>query len=240
MLSWLNVPDGSTVANSKDSTMIEFPLWNASLDGCKEGLLALRSSDDDADDEVQERQREAPMYDYLNNNGIDRGGALEEHARNPAECFGQGGKDLHADKEGNDKLELVDYKVDPYKEALRMCNLSNGGGDILFRLEHHGCSPTLHTTKCAIFLPGGSISYYCFLPVNFPLSSFVQFRSFPCFNDRFSLLVIVGIVDAATISFLCLFFFGIFSLNYVELMYLDQIELMYYNLSIYKLPHCCT
>jgi hypothetical protein len=45
------------VAQSKDPIRIESALRNASLDGCKEGLPALQSSNDDADDEGQDHQR---------------------------------------------------------------------------------------------------------------------------------------------------------------------------------------
>jgi hypothetical protein len=43
---------------------------------------------------------------------------------NPTECSGQGGEEPQANREGNMKDDLVDYKVDPYKEAL--CNLTEG------------------------------------------------------------------------------------------------------------------
>jgi hypothetical protein len=43
-------PQGSNMARSEDLTEIESALWNASLDGCKDALPALSSSDDVEDD----------------------------------------------------------------------------------------------------------------------------------------------------------------------------------------------
>ena len=45
-------------------------------------------------------------------------------------------------------------------------------------------------------------------------------------DDRYSSLLRVGIIDVATMRYLCLFLFGVYSNIYIELMYLDQIELM--------------
>jgi hypothetical protein len=36
-------------------------------------------------------------------------------------------------------VELVDYEMDPYEEAMR--NHPNGGGDNFFRSEHHSGDP---------------------------------------------------------------------------------------------------
>ena len=51
----LVVLEGSDAARLEYPIGIEYTLQNASLDGCKKGLLALHSSDDDADDKNQER-----------------------------------------------------------------------------------------------------------------------------------------------------------------------------------------
>jgi hypothetical protein len=101
------------------------------LDGCKEGLPALQSSNDDADDEGQDHQRGVHMSDHVSISGVDCGGASGNHDSNLAECFGRGNKELQADNKCNMKDVLVDYEVDPYKEALQ--DLPYGGGDIFFR-----------------------------------------------------------------------------------------------------------
>jgi hypothetical protein len=50
----LAVLEGSSAARLEDPIRIESTLQNASLDGCKKSLLALHSSDDDANDGGQE------------------------------------------------------------------------------------------------------------------------------------------------------------------------------------------
>ena len=60
--------------------------------------------------------------------------------------------DPQVEIEGSDKLDLVDYKVDPYEEALRIYNLLDGGDDTFFHLERHSCSSNiLHEEVCSLF-----------------------------------------------------------------------------------------
>jgi hypothetical protein len=49
-----DAPQGFGMARLEDPMGIESTLWNASLDGCKDSLPTLRSSDDDEDDEGHE------------------------------------------------------------------------------------------------------------------------------------------------------------------------------------------
>jgi hypothetical protein len=70
----------------------------------------------------------------VSNSTLNSGEALRDPVPKLAECSGQGGKDLQANIKCNEILELVDYKVDSYKEAPWMCDLSDGGGDIFFYL----------------------------------------------------------------------------------------------------------
>jgi hypothetical protein len=72
----VDVLEGFGVAESEDPIGIESALWNASLDGCKEGLPALRSSDDEANVGGQEHKRNVHISDHVRINGVDCGGAL--------------------------------------------------------------------------------------------------------------------------------------------------------------------
>ena len=146
---------------------------------------------------------------------------------NRVEYFKEGCKELQADREGDMKDDLVDYKVDPFEEAQQLYDLLDGGGDTFFSLECQNSIPNIqHNELCIIFT-----CLYNFRPFffNFPFSSFVHFYSFSYmahFDDRYSSSLRVGIVDVVIISFLHVFVFGVFSLISRELMYLEQIELL--------------
>jgi hypothetical protein len=154
----VDVLEGSGMARLEDPTGIESALWNASLTGCKEGLQALCSSNDDGNDRGQERQRDAHMSNHRSISGVDCGEALGDLDSNLAKCSEQGDEDLQANREGNMKVELVDYEVDPYEEALWMYNLPDGGGETFFCSEIHNQDPTSRTTRCASF----SLAYIIF------------------------------------------------------------------------------
>jgi hypothetical protein len=66
---------GSGVAVSEDATEIECALWNASIGGCKDALLAFRASDDDEDEEGEEHQGDAHISDDLSFGGVGSVGA---------------------------------------------------------------------------------------------------------------------------------------------------------------------
>jgi hypothetical protein len=122
------------------------------LDDCKEGLQALHSSDDDGDDGGQERLKDAHMSNHVSIRGVDCGRASSDPNSNPLECFEHGSKDSQIDTEGNMNVDLVDYKVNPYKEALQMCDLPDGGGKTFFHLERHNCSPNIpYDEVCILF-----------------------------------------------------------------------------------------
>jgi hypothetical protein len=82
-----DVPLGSDVAESEDATEVEWALRNASIGGCKDALPALRSSNDDEDEEGQEHHGDARMFDDLSFSGVGCSGTSHESDSNPAECF---------------------------------------------------------------------------------------------------------------------------------------------------------
>lgn len=91
------------------------------------------------------------MSNHVSIRGLDCGRASGDPNSNPLEYFKHGSKDSQIDKEGNVEVDLVDYKVDPYKEALRMYDLPDGGGKTFFHLERHNCSPNIPYDEVCIF-----------------------------------------------------------------------------------------
>ena len=67
------------------------------------------------------------------------------------ECSGQGGQDLYAQEECSMLLDAVDYEIDDYKAA--MCDPSDGGIDVFFRLEHSSRTASVPCNKVYFFFP---------------------------------------------------------------------------------------
>ena len=84
-----HAPAGSGAREYEDATKIECALWNASIRGCKDALLAFRSTDDDEDDGGSEDQVDACMSTNFSFSGVGSIGALYEFDSNPAECSEQ-------------------------------------------------------------------------------------------------------------------------------------------------------
>jgi hypothetical protein len=83
-----DAPLGSGMAESEDATKIECTLQNASIDGCKDALPTLHSSDDDEDEGGQEHQGDARMSDNLSFGRIGCSGTSHEFDSNPAKYSG--------------------------------------------------------------------------------------------------------------------------------------------------------
>ena len=144
-----DAPHGSSVVQSEDANGIdhEYTLWNTSLGGCKDVLLAMHSSDDDEDDSGHGYQGNVHMSDHVSIGGV---GCSKASHSNPAQCSRQGNKEPQANKEGDITVDLVDEEVDPDKAA--MCNHSNGGCETLLHSKPHSCGPSiLYNEVCIIF-----------------------------------------------------------------------------------------
>jgi hypothetical protein len=70
-----DTPQGSNVAQLEVSMGIDSTLRNASLDGCKDPLPPLHSSNDNEGDGSHEHQEDVRMSDYVSINGVDCGRA---------------------------------------------------------------------------------------------------------------------------------------------------------------------
>jgi hypothetical protein len=125
-----DVAEISGVAASDDHVDIEFALRNANLDGCKDALPTLCSSEDDEDDGGHEKQSDTRLSQHLNITGVVSGQASLGRDSIHPECSRQGGQDPHVQEEGNMLLDAVDYKMDVYEVA--MCDPSDGGTDAFF------------------------------------------------------------------------------------------------------------
>jgi hypothetical protein len=115
---------GSDAAESEDATEIEYALRNASIGGCKDALLAFRSTDDNEDEGGDEDQVDARMSDDLSFGKVGSTGASHEFDSNPTECSGQGNEEQHAEKQdaekqGDKAVDLLAHNVDPYEDAMR-------------------------------------------------------------------------------------------------------------------------
>ena len=108
----------SDVAESEDATEIECALRNASISGCKDALPAFCSIDDDEDERGGEDQVDARMSNDLSFGRVGSVRALHELDANPAECSGEGNEEQHAEKEGDEAVDLLAHDVDPYKDAM--------------------------------------------------------------------------------------------------------------------------
>jgi hypothetical protein len=200
-----DVPHCFGVPRSEDAAEIESALWSASLEGCKDALPALRSTNDDADDRIHQYERNVHMSYHVSISGANCGGALGKPNSNPLVCSGQGGEEAQADREGNVMVDLIDYKVDPYKAAIR--DHPDGGANSFFQLERHSGGPNIPHDKMNILLTCLSV---IFLVVSFSSTKFVCCRSFSYidrFDDRYSSSSRVGNVDVAAMSFLCVLVF---------------------------------
>ena len=110
---------------SEDAIENEGAFWNASISGCKDALPAFCSIDDNEDEGGGEDQMDAHMSDNLSFSGVGFVGALRESDSNATECFGQGNEEHHAEKEGDEAVDLLALNVDPYEDAMR----DNADGD---------------------------------------------------------------------------------------------------------------
>jgi hypothetical protein len=86
-----DVAEISSVAASDDHVDIEFVLRNANLDGCKDALPALRSSEDDEDNGGHEKQSDTCLSENLNITGVVSGQASPRRDSTHPECSKQGG-----------------------------------------------------------------------------------------------------------------------------------------------------
>ena len=85
---------------------------------CKDALLAFCSNDDDGDEGGSEDQVDTCMSDNLSFGGVSSIGASHESDSNPAKCSGYGNEEQHAEKEGDEALDLLAHDVDPYEDAM--------------------------------------------------------------------------------------------------------------------------
>jgi hypothetical protein len=158
-----NVAEISGVATCDDHVDIKLALRNANLDGCKDTLPSLRSSEDDEDDGGHEKQSDVRLPSHLNITRVVSGQASPGCDSTHPEHSGQGGQDPHAEEEGNMSLDAVDYEMDVYKAA--MCDPSDGGTDAFFLLEHLSTAASGSREKVRLF---------------FPFFHNVKMRSVPC------------------------------------------------------------
>jgi hypothetical protein len=144
-----NVAEISGVAAFDDHVDIELALRNANLDGCKDALPSLCSSEDDEDDGGHEKQSDVCLPSHLNITRVVSGQASPGRDPTHPECSGQGGQDPHAQEEGNMSLDVVDYEMDVYEAT--MCDPSDGGTDVFFRLEHSSTAASVPCDKVRFF-----------------------------------------------------------------------------------------
>ena len=103
---------------------------NATLDGCKESHSYWWASNDDVDDRSQEQQKDLwstnPIFIVQCGNS-SKGGYLIIW-----QSLGHRGKDTRTKGDCGCKLDIIDYEVDPYEEAVCSLGLTNGFEDALF------------------------------------------------------------------------------------------------------------
>ena len=114
-----DVPMNSGAMESEDATKIECAFWSASINGCKDILPTFHFTDDNEDDGSSEDQVDASMSNNLSFGGVGSPGASCESNSIIVEYSGQGIEEHHAQKEGDEALDLLAHDVDPYKDAMR-------------------------------------------------------------------------------------------------------------------------
>jgi hypothetical protein len=145
-----DAPVGSNAAESEDATEIECALRNASIGGCKDALLAFRSTDDDEDEGTDEDQVDACMFDDLSFGGVGSTGASHESDSNPTECSGQGTKEQHAEMEGDKAIDLLAHDVDLYEDAMH--DDLDGGFHAFLPSKSQSVDPNMpHSEVCIHF-----------------------------------------------------------------------------------------
>jgi hypothetical protein len=145
-----DVPVGFGAAEFEDATEIECALRNASIGGCKDALPTFRSTDDDEDEGGGEDQVDARMSDNLSFGGVGSAGASHGSNSNPADCFGQGTKEQHAQMEGDKAVDLLAHDVDPYEDAMR--DDSDGGFQAFLPSKSQSVDPNIpHGEVCIHF-----------------------------------------------------------------------------------------
>jgi hypothetical protein len=145
-----DAPLGSGMAESEDATEIECAFRNASIGGCKDALLAVRSSDDDEDEGGGEDQVDARMSDDLSFGRVGSAGASYRSDSNPAECSGQGHEEQHAEMEGDKAVDLLADNVDPYEDAMH--NDSDGRFHAFLLSKSQSINPNIPHSEVCIHL----------------------------------------------------------------------------------------
>jgi hypothetical protein len=107
------------VAESKDAIEIECALRNASINGCKDALLAFRSFDDDEDEGDEEHEGDTRMSDNLSFGGVGSTGATHESDSNLVDCSGQGNEGQPTQMVDQKAVHSLADDVDPYEDAMR-------------------------------------------------------------------------------------------------------------------------
>jgi hypothetical protein len=83
-----DVVEISDVAAFDNHVNIELALRNANLEGCKDVLPSLRSSEDDEDDGGHEKQSDVRLPSHLNITGVVSGQASPGRDSTHPECSG--------------------------------------------------------------------------------------------------------------------------------------------------------
>ena len=120
-----DAPMNSNTVESDDATEIECILRNASISGCKDVIATFRSTDDDEDEGGGEDQVDTHMSDDLSFGGVGSVGASYGFNSIAARCSRQGNEEHHAEKEGDEVVDLLAHDVDSYEDAMR--NNADGG-----------------------------------------------------------------------------------------------------------------
>ena len=145
-----DVPVGYGIRESKDAIEIECAIWNASIGGCKDAHPTFHSTDDDEDEGGGEDQVDACMSNNLSFGGVGSAGAAYESDSNPRECSRQGNEEQHAEKEGDEVVNLLAHDIDPYEDAMR--NNADGGFHTFLPLKPQSFDTNIpHNGVCIYF-----------------------------------------------------------------------------------------
>ena len=106
------------VVEFEDAIEIECALWNASIDGCKDVLLAFCSFDDDEDEGGEEHEGDARMFNDLSFGGIRSTGVVHELDSNLADYFGQGNQGQLTQMVGQKAVHSLADDVDLHEDAM--------------------------------------------------------------------------------------------------------------------------